>query len=119
MLIVTLVPLIGCKSIPKWPSDINKLWVIDIPGIARDQKLDKYILNNDTVLDFQTRSNQLSCLEFNIVQQNPLLLDFVGVTDLTKCQGLTGLPPGLFQKLMNWIDDVYRKFSTQENENDG
>lgn len=61
--------------------------------------------------------NELTCLEFKIIQQNPIQVEFIKLTDLSLCHEIAGYQPQEQVILFNWIDDVYKKFAPKsENE---
>jgi len=111
--VVAILALTGCKSIPKFPEKLEKYHIILIPQMPLSGDIDSFVVNSDVI----PRSvNKLTCLEFKIVQMNPIQVEFLSETEIINCHELAGYQPQEQVELFNWIDDVYRKFGPKQKE---
>lgn len=111
LILVALILTTSCKSIPKFPQKLEKYHMILIPQMPLSGEFDSWVVNSDVM----PRSvNKLTCLEFQIVQMNPIQVEFLTETEIINCHELAGYQPQEQVELFNWIDDVYRKFGPKK-----
>ncbi len=97
--------LSGCaKQLPEYPAELNEFFVVDIPTEPLDSQILKYTINFKD-LDYKT-SESATCLQFNIVERNPLKFKFIKALPIKDCHAVTGYHADKQQKLWNYIDDV-------------
>lgn len=103
-----LLLVAGCgKNIPKFPEQIHNFYVTVVRhGNMPDEFLNK-ISNVDEFTEvFRGLDTRINCLEFEVVQQHPFLIEYRSEVDMSFCHLVGGLKPEDQQALFSWIDDV-------------
>ena len=120
-LAATSLVLTACAvgSFPKFPEKVTEQYTVDIRNQPMPEDLQKAIVNLDEIPPMENIQNfefmqaadpaplLVRCLKFSIISQAPYQIKYVGLVDLSICNGVTGFKPDDAISVYNWMDDVY------------